>query len=109
MSIFGSVKDLPGENSGRIEKIVEQGIGKAGQSAGEKAGGQHDRHITTAARKAGEMADKIDDRPGTTPVTGHPDTTPAPDPSGTASAHDQAGTPTIGDRTDRSPAPDRPV
>jgi hypothetical protein len=72
MSILDKVKQMLGGNA-KTEELAKQGIDKAEQIAKERLGGKHARHIDTAAQKAREMADKIDE-PDTTP----PGTTPAP-------------------------------
>ncbi|MFF3438928.1 antitoxin [Streptosporangium sp. NPDC002721] len=81
MSILDKVKNMLGGNA-KTEELAKQGIDKAEQIARRRLGGKHARHIDTAARKAREMADKIDEpdttRPDTTSGTAQPGTTPAP-------------------------------
>ncbi|WP_326637220.1 Rv0909 family putative TA system antitoxin [Streptosporangium sp. NBC_01755] len=83
MSILDKVKNMLGGNA-KTEEIVKKGIDKAEQIARKKTGGKHDQQISTAAQKAREMADKIDNQPdtgqpGTTPTPGRPDQQGRPD------------------------------
>ncbi|MFI6451126.1 antitoxin [Streptosporangium amethystogenes] len=89
MSIFDKVKNMLGGDA-KTEGLVKKGIDKAEQIAREKTGGKHDQQISTAAQKAREMADKIDNRPGTTPGTDQ--SSAAPDP-GQAGQPDRPDTP----------------
>ncbi|MET8046635.1 MULTISPECIES: antitoxin [unclassified Streptosporangium] len=81
MSIFDKVKNMLGGDA-KTEELVKKGIDKAEQIAREKTGGKHDQQISTAAQKAREMADKIDDQPGTTPGTGQSGAAPDPGQTG---------------------------
>jgi hypothetical protein len=92
MSILDKVKHMLGGGA-KTEELAKQGIDKAEQIAKRRLGGKHARHVDTAARKAREMADKINEPdatpPGTTPApgratpSGRDDTTPDPGRPGT--------------------------
>ncbi|MEU8385033.1 antitoxin [Streptosporangium sp. NPDC048865] len=102
MSILDKVKNMLGGGA-KTEELAKQGIDKAEEIARRKLGGKHARHIDTAARKAREMADKIDEpdtaRPGTTPdpVRPSPDTTSGTDRPGTTPAPGRSTPPGRGD------------
>ncbi|WP_344920694.1 antitoxin [Streptosporangium oxazolinicum] len=103
MSILDKVKHMLGGNA-KTEELAKQGIDKAEQFAKRKLGGKHARNIETAAQKAREMADKIDE-PGTTPPQ---DTAPEPGrttPPGTTPAPGRA---TPSGRDDTTPGPGQP-
>ncbi|MEU1731229.1 antitoxin [Streptosporangium sp. NPDC020145] len=65
MSIFDKVKSMLGDHSAKAEELAKQGVDQAARMAKEKTGGKYDRHIDTAAAKAKEMADRIDEPDGT--------------------------------------------
>ncbi|MFF5110762.1 antitoxin [Streptosporangium sp. NPDC000509] len=91
MSILDKVKHMLG-GSAKTEELAKQGIDKAEKFAKKKLGPKHAQQVDTAARKAREMADKIDEPDRTTP----PGTTPAPGrttPSGPSGRGDTASGP----------------
>ncbi|MFF0577524.1 antitoxin [Streptosporangium saharense] len=65
MSIFDKVKSMLGDHSAKAEELAKQGVDQAARMAKEKTGGKYDQHIDTAATKAKEMADRIDEPDGT--------------------------------------------
>ncbi|MFB9966967.1 antitoxin [Sinosporangium siamense] len=67
---MNKLRGLLGSHSDKVEKAAKQGIDKAADMAKQRTGGKYDQQIDTAAAKAREAADKIDNRPGT--PGGHP-------------------------------------
>ncbi|MEU4533338.1 antitoxin [Streptosporangium sp. NPDC023825] len=102
MSILDKVKHMLG-GSAKTEELAKQGIDKAERIAKEKLGGKHARRIDTAAQKAREMADKIDESdtrpPGTTPAPERDDSTSGPGRPGTTPAPGRATPPGRDDST----------
>lgn len=78
MSILDKVKNMLG-GSAKTEELVKKGIDKAERLARKKDHGKHAEQIGNAARKAREMAEKIDTRHGASPPSGQSGQAPATD------------------------------
>ncbi|SDG16932.1 MT0933-like antitoxin protein [Sinosporangium album] len=64
MSLMDKLRGLLGQHADKAEKIAKQGIDRAADLAKRRTGGKYDQHIDSAATKAREAAERIDDRPG---------------------------------------------